>query len=222
MSQANHKHCRGADWLAWLFSFLFLILFCSPISAQTDGTGDWPLIITNSGYFLTTVDAEGTPTYVKLTTVIDLTGDNIPEPPDPDEPKVDLEIVRKVQGWAKAVDDPQSAQAIAMVYSHIRGALEDATLTDTTVWVALQKAMVSALSLIDSRKDWTEWRSQVTEVLTEAKQRGQLQSSQQIELMLLSIQHGVELAADGSTALSMDQLVELARRTNDAIDGATQ
>lgn len=194
--------------------FVLLALHCSLVYSQADS----PLTITSSGYFLTVVDESGVPQYTKIETVIDLTGGEKPGTDEPSEPTVDVEIVEKVKAWALTVDDPQSAQAIAAVYAHIRGAVADDTLNTQTVWPPLKQATDSALALLGG-KDWTEFRTKLTGVFTESQQRGQLGNSKQVERMLLSVQHGVELAADGSTALTMDQVVEIARRTNTAIDG---
>ena len=171
---------------------------------------------------MTVVDAAGNPQYVEIKTVIDLTGASSPTPDEPDEPAVDMELVAKVKEWALAINDPQSAQAIAAVYSHVRGALADSTLTAETVWAPLKQATDSGLGVIQGGKDWSAFRKQVTEAFTDAKQRGKLSDAKSISCVLLSVQHGVELAADGSTALTMDQMVEIARRTNTAIDGVTK
>jgi len=167
------------------------------------------------------VGEDGTPVYVKFATVINLTDGKTPPTDRPDEPSVDKEIVSKSKGWAVAVADPASAQAIAAVYAHVRGAVADGTLTSATVWPALKQATDSALALMNG-KSWTPFRDGVTAVATLAQQRGKLNTPEQIEQMLLSVQQGVELAADGATAISMDQIIEIARRTNTAIDGATK
>ena len=57
-------------------------------------------------------------------------------------------------------------------------------------------------------------------MFAEAKQRGQLSTPQQVAKVLLSVQQGVELSADGSVALGLDKLVTIAQRTNEAIDDA--
>lgn len=208
-----------------IISFLLLALHCSVAFSQSYQKSDSPLTITPSGYYLTIVDASGTPQYTRIETVIDLTGAEKPGPGDPDvpdEPAVDMELVAKVKAWAIAVNDPQSAQAIAAVYSHIRGALADGTLTAESVWSPLKQATDSGLGVIKEGKDWSGFREQITGEFTDAKQRGKLSDAKAIGRMLLSVQHGAELAADGSTALTMDQMVEIARRTNTAIDGATK
>lgn len=206
-----------------IVGFVLLTLHCSLAVAQSFSKSDSPLTITPSGYYLTVIDASGIPQYAKIETIIDLTGGEQPgpeEPNVPDEPAVYMELVAKVKAWALVVDDPQSAQAIAAVYSHIRGALADGTLTPESVWTPLKQATDSGLASIKQGKDWSEFRAHITEVFTDAKQRGKLSDAKSIERVLLSIQHGAELAADGSTALTMDQMVEIARSTNTAIDGA--
>ena len=205
--------------------FLLLVLHCSFAGAQSYLKSDSHLTITPSGYYLTVVDSSGTPQYAKIETVVDLTGAEQPGhngPGTPDEPSVDMELVDRVKAWAIAVDDPQSAQAIAAVYSHVRGALADETLTPDSVWETLKQATDSGLGVIKKGKDWSVFRGHITGVFTDAKQRGNLSNAKAICRVLLSIQHGAELAADGSTALTMDQMVEIARRTNIAIDGATK
>lgn len=209
-----------------IISFLLIVVHCSLVGAQSYSKSDSPLTITPSGYFLTVVDDSGNPQYVEIKTIIDLAGTSQPEPKAPDEPTdepaVDMELVSKVKTWAIAVDDPQSAQSIAAVYAHIRGALADGTLTADSVWDPLKKATDSGLDVIKSGKDWSGFREQMTAVFTDAKQRGKLSDAKSICRILLSVQHGAELAADGSTALTMDQMVEIARRTNTAIDGVTK
>ena len=192
-------------------------LMCGVSFAQDDR----PLTITKAGYFLTEIGADGKPVYIQLTTVIDLTGGKPPDPKDPDEPQVYVAVVEKVQGLAKAIDDPLSAQVFAIVYAHVRGALEDGTLTSSSVWTVLQNATSLGLDVIEDGKDWSKFRQELTEIFTEARQRGKLGTIADIDRMLLSVQHGVELAADGSTALSMDRTIEVVSLTNSAIDQVT-
>lgn len=199
-------------------SIVIAILVCfSGIAIASDN-----LTITSSGYYLTHIDADGVPSYYRIETVIDLRGDSSPTPDEPDQPQVDVVLVSKVKAWAADVGDPQSAQAISAVYAHVRGALSDGTLTPANVFGPLKQATDSALGVITEVKDWSVFRGKVTEQFTEAQQRGRLSDAKQIAVVLLSVQQGVELAADGSTALTMDQMVEIARRTNLAIDGAAK
>lgn len=190
----------------------FLLIAPTIALAQTNP----PLTITETGYYLTTIGSDGIPSYVQIKTIIDLRSST---PPPPEEPKLDLELINKVQGWSKGIADTQSAQAMASVYAHIRGALEDDTLTPESSWKALKQATDSSLNLVGS-KDWSVFRDNLTAEFTQSQQRGNLSSKKQILRAFISVQKGLELSADGSTAITMDQVVEITRRTNLAIDGA--
>lgn len=180
--------------------------------------GQPPLTITEAGYFLTVVGEDGAPSHVKLTTIIDMRGGDSPTPPD--QPEFDLELVKKVRAWAEVNKDPQSAQALAVVYSHVRGAFDDGILNQTTVWPALKQATESALPIVATGTDWKPFRDQLTAVLTERTQRGTLQTAPEISLLLISTQQGLELSADGSNAIGLDAMVAITKVTNEAIDAA--
>lgn len=204
-----------------LMPTLLAVIACFAVIASAEP----PLTITPSGYYLTHTDADGVPSFSRIENVTDLRGGVDPKPDDPakpDKPAVDEALIAKAKEWATVVDDPQSAQAISAVYSHIRGALSDGTLTSESVWGPLRQATDSALGVIAEGKDWSEFRTKLTAEFNDAKQRGKLGTAGQIAVVLLSVQHGVELAADGSSAISMDQLVEISRRTNLAIDGVAK
>lgn len=205
------------QYVVKVISVVLLAIHCSAAFSQD------VLTITSSGYYLTVVDASGTPQYTKIETIVDLSGGETPAPDDPSsDSKVDLELVAKTKLWATAIADPQSAQAIAAVYAHIRGAMSDGTLAPKNAIAPLKQATDSALEVIGSGKDWSSFRDKLTAEFTEASQRGNLNTEKQVALVLLSVQHGVELSADGSAAISLDKIVEIARRTNLAIDEATK
>lgn len=202
---------RAAPVCIAYFAIVFVsVLFASLAHSQP------PLTITSSGYYLTEVDSNGVPSLVQITTVIDMTGGDSPTPPD--EGEVDAAIVKQVRKWADAVDDPQSAQAIAAVYSHVRGAVDEAILDSTTVWPALKDSTDSAIELVEGVKSWKPFRDELSAVVTEGRQRGTLQSPSAISRMARSVQHGLELSADGSDALPLDVLTKVAAKTNEAID----
>lgn len=186
-----------------------------------------PLTITRGGYWLTVVDAAGVPTLVKVDTIIDLTapGDTTPIPPkptpeDPQPPKVDfdLAVVRLVKSSAETIGDHSGALAIKAVYDHVAGAYSDGLLSETSVWSALKVATDDALTITSSSINWSEFRSSVSAVIAEAKQRGALTNKQQIEKMLASISQGLSMSADGKPSLSESQIVQIAVKTNEAID----
>ena len=191
------------------------LLFATSALAQP------PMTITPSGYYVTVLDASGVPTLVKLTVIVDLTGGTTPDsptPPTPPSDSVDLEVVKQVKAWADAVADPQGAQGIAAVYSHVKGAVDDDTLSTTTAWGVLSQATDAAIIVTDSGAKWKAFREKLSAIITEGTQRGTLQSKASIALLMRSVQQGLELSADGSDALSLDLLTRIAMRTNEAID----
>lgn len=190
---------------------VLLLIGCAGAFAQP------PLTITSSGYYITVVGADGVPQLVKITTVIDMTGgDSTPAPPGVDE--IDSALAQQVKDWANTAADPQAAQGIAAVYSHIRGAVDDGLLDPVTVWPAFKNATDSAIVVVDGGKKWDEFRTKLSAVVTEGRQRGTLQTPASVSRMARSVQHGLELAADGSDALPLDKLTAIAAKTNEAID----
>lgn len=202
----------------WTGFWIFAVAVWIVAIVATSVFGNPPLTITEGGYFLTVVGDDGVPSHVKLTTVIDLRDGGNQPPPNP--PEFDLELVKKVQAWAEENKDPIASQALAAVYSQVRGAFEDGILDRTTVWPALKAATEAVLPIVDSGKDWTPFRDKLTAVLTERTQRGTLQTDPQINLLLISTQQGLELSADGSDAIGLDVMVQISKVTNEAIDAA--
>lgn len=201
----------------FLVAYVVVVFLAILFSGYANGQP--PLTITPSGYYITQLDADGVPSMVQITTVIDLTG-GVDVPGPPSNPKVDADLVRQVQRLAGKVDDPQSAQAIAWVYLQIHDALSDGLLNASTVWVAMKQATDSALGVVATGKDWEGFRDELSDVITVARQRGTMQTSGEIALMLRSVQHGLELSADGSDALTMAQTAAITAKTNEAIDAA--
>lgn len=172
-----------------------------------------PLTITDAGYYLTIVGDDGVPALVLLENVTDMRSGDKPSPPDA-KPDFDLELVKQVKEWADAIGDTKTSQSVAMVYSHVRAA----GLSEPATWLVLKAATDAAVSITASENDWSPFRTHLSDVITEGRQRGTLQSSSQIQKMLRSVQQGLEMAADGSDALSTDDAVAITAATNEAID----
>lgn len=188
------------------------MLCCTGLLAQP------PLTITTSGYYLTQVDASGVPTMIQITTVIDLTdGKNPPQPPPPDVVDIDKALVKSVKSWATEAGETMTAQALAAVYSHVRGAVEDDILTVETIWPVLNEASDFAVECSEGTQ-WKPFRDKLSDHITEARQRGTLQNKVDVLRLALSVQQGLELSADGSDALSLDKLTAIAAKTNEIID----
>lgn len=194
-----------------------LFLLCSTAIADT------PLTITSNGYYLTQVDEEGTPSLVKVTRVIDLTNGSTPLPPETPIPvppieEFDTAVVNVVAGWAKDVNDPDACQAVSLVYHHILQAIEDNLLPEKMVWEITRLSTDNALKITGS-KDWSNFRNQLSEIIAEKTRKGELASNKQIVQLMKSIRQGMEMAADGSTALNQTKAVAVVIGTNEVIDG---
>lgn len=207
---------RSIQILAGFFGYVAIYA----LSLAAIANAQPPLTITDAGYFITVVGDDGVPRLVQITTIVDLRGGgDTPSPPDK-KPDVDAELVKQVKSWAGSVEDPQTAQAIAAVYSHVRGAVADGKLATAGSWDVLKQATDCAIAVVGSDADWQPFRDELSAVITEGKQRGTLSGKPEIVRLLRSVQAGLELSADGSDALALDKLAEIARKTNEAIDGA--
>ena len=190
--------------------------------------GDPPLTITDGGFYFTVVGDDQVPMLVEITRITDLRtnggkreprDNSPPEPPTEDESDFIKAAEPKVREWASVVADPQSAQGIAAVYSHVRGAVEDDLINTKSVWPVLKTATDSAIEITTIGKDWVPFRDKLSSLITEGQQRNEVSSKADIIKLMLAVQQGLELAADGSIALSMDKLTRIAKATNEAIDG---
>lgn len=169
-----------------------------------------PLTITKNGYYLTIL-TDGEPTYVKLTHIIDLTDGVTPTPPptdpgpDPDPPTVDPVLVEKIKQWSLELNDPDGAQALAIVYKTVEIGGSDSP------WPTIREASEKALELVGAKGDWVTFRAKVSEVLTEEAQKGVLDTEEVVK----SVQHGLELSADGSPALTLDIITQIITLTQE-------
>lgn len=205
---------RAIQILAGLFGYVAVYA----LSLAAIANAQPPLTITDAGYFITVVGDDGVPRLVQIETIVDLRdGGNTPPPPDK-KPEVDAELVKQVKGWAAGIEDPKTAQAIAAVYSHVRGAVAEGKLAAAGSWDVLKQATDCAIVVVGSDADWQPFRDELSAVITEGKQRGTLAGKAEIVRLLRSVQAGLELSADGSDALALDKLAEIARKTNEAID----
>jgi hypothetical protein len=73
------------------------------------------------------------------------------------------------------------------------------------------------LGLTASAGKWDTFRSELTAVVTERVQRGELATPQQMGDFLKAVAIGLELAADGSQALDFSIIIGVATGTNAAL-----
>lgn len=212
-----------------LLSVLFLIVTIPQLYAQepviteaANGPKPPPLSITSNGYYLTYL-VDDTPIYVKITSITDhRTSPDDPtdpgdptdpdEPDEPDDPTLDEEIRQKVATWAAEVNDPQGAQAIAVIYSTLKKSLVAGNLTPEQMWPLIPILTDRALAMVEASPKWAEqdsFRDKLGALLTDVRQRGLASTVPQIELVFSSIQQGLQDSADQSVALSIDTGTDL-------------
>jgi len=197
---------------------LALIFLCATAAASP------PLTITQSGYYLTVIDANGNPSLERIATVIDLRdGGIVPDvppiviTPEPPPVVVDAALVAEIKAAAVAIQDPSSAQGISLAYTQIRDAFGDGLVSPESVWPVLKTATDSAL-VVTAGKDWKPFRSKLSAIITARKQQGLLDGKDEIIAYLTAIKAGLEQAAEGSAAISFADTIKIVKATNEAID----
>ena len=194
---------RAALWL--VFAFVCGIAVASqPV-----------LVITPAGFFYLEAGADGVPINVPVKTIVDLRGGT--PPAGPTEPQPDNALSVQIRDLAKAVADPAGAQALALVYTQSGEAVADGVVPVAAVLEAVRKASDNALGLTASAGKWDAFRSELTTIVTERVQRGELASPQQMGDFLKAVAIGLELAADGSQALDFSIIIGVATGTNAAL-----
>lgn len=141
------------------------------------------------------------------------------EPDDPDpptDPNLDAELVSLARSEAEAIDDPQTAQVIAAVYSQVRAALANGEISPGDVFRTLREATDAALAEQQAAADWRPWRDRLSDALGERQARGKLKTEPDFLVMLASIQVGLERSVDGP-AITIDQHTQIGRIVTEAI-----
>jgi len=212
-----------------LIVLLIAFLYCFPAFA------DRPLTITPGGYWLTYIDGNGVPSFVKVDNVLDLRSSEQPKPPveepkpdavpdTPVEPKppvvpdFDLTLVKDSQAWAESIGDTDTSQAISAVYAHVGGAFEDGLVKPESIWQVLRVATNDAIKIADGKKDWKPFRDKLSDIVTLGLQQGTLADKKAVMRLINSVRQGLDQSADGSTAITIDKLIRIAASTNGAID----
>lgn len=177
------------------------------------------LVITPGGYFYLEVGADGVPVSTPVERIVDLSGDAKPpvDPPAPPEPPIDVALARQVRDLAKAVADPAGSQALALVYTQVSGAVADGIVPVADSLEAARKASDKALALVVTIKNWDTFRGELSTLAANRIQRGELTTPKQMAEFLQAIASGLELSADGSTALDFGVVIGIATATNNAM-----
>lgn len=174
------------------------------------------LLIEESGYFLLrTVD--GTPVVEPISSVLDRRGNAPDNPPtEPDTPNPDLALSKTVMAWAKEVNDPAGAQALALVY-HM---LSEEELPVETGIIALREASNAALFSLGVQEKWEGFREKTSLELTTRRQQGLIATPKQLSNFMLAVAIGIENAADGKEAIDFASHLSLVQTITTEIDKA--
>lgn len=204
-----------------------LLIVCFAAISLTTATlvsADRPaLVITSAGYQYLDTGEDGLALLVPVSRIIDLRGGGDtdgPSPPAPDPDTPNLELTRLAKGWANEIDDPQTAQAMALVYLQIADSVKAGDLTLESGPMALSLATDAVLASIGKADQWRPFRKNASDELTRQRQRGTVNSSDSLEAFLRAVANGLELSADGSDAVAHTDLLQVVVTVNRAIDEA--
>ena len=198
-----------------LLPFLVALLAASLVAA------DQPtLVITPAGYQYLVIDSSGTAVLSPVERIVDLRGDGTPPgptDPDPPTPEPEAELVRQVTAWAGSVEDPNGAQAIAMVYRQVAEAVADGTLEPDRAFQSIRMSTDAALSAAGAAKDWGSVREKLSGVATARLQAGDLSGAAAMASFLRAVAAGMAAAADGSS-ITFDAIIQMTRAVNKAME----
>ena len=183
------------------------------------------LVITSGGYQLLTTGDGGFATLQPVDRIIDLRGNGDPDEPDAPDPEPDtpdLELTRKAKGWAESIGDPQTAQAMELVYLQVADVVKKGDLTLETGPTAVRMGTDIVLSRAGKTEQWKPFRDAAGDELTERLQRGSINSPATLESFLRAVAMGLQLSADGSDAVPTAKMLQIAIEVNQAIDGARE
>lgn len=141
------------------------------MSLSAHGAGP-TLVITDAGYQIMSVGADGKAVLQDVGQVVDLRG-NAPGPvpgPTPPPPGETDPIASKVSGWAKDVGDPTGAHSLATVYEAIGKSSQGQSREK--VLGALRQATDAVLSATQSAEKWKPWRDKVSALIDAEEAKG--------------------------------------------------
>lgn len=137
------------------------------------GAGPTALVLTDAGYQVMTVGDDGKAVLSPVTPVnqvVDLrTGKTPPGPVPPPDVTTDP-IATQVRQWAAEVNDPTSAQALAIVYREV-GKVSAGQSRDK-VMGALRQATDSVLTSTGGTDRWKPWRGKVSALIDSEEAKG--------------------------------------------------
>lgn len=128
------------------------------------------LVITDRGYQVMALGADGKAVLQDVGQVVDLRGSPGPSPGPGPLPPVSDPIALQVSGWAKDVGDPTSAQALVIAYREV-GKVSAGQSRDKVVQ-ALRMATDSVLTSTGGAEKWKPWRGKVSALIDAEEAKG--------------------------------------------------
>lgn len=199
---------------AFVFAWAFIFVIALAVVASSAP----PIMITDSGYYVTIFDDSGFPEWVIADQVIDVrTGapDDNPDKPTPDVEPPPEGISRDVSDWAAAVGDGTGAQKYALVLETVRDGVNDGSIPLDQVFRVLRESAEKVLS-----DDWKDFRLKLGEYFTTASQNGDFSDQGKAAGTIELVRYGVAYASRSSEAISMADSVAVVSTVNSIIKGA--
>ena len=141
--------------------------------------------------------------------------DDVPVPPKP--PVDPNDFSAKVKEWASEVNDPNGAQALALVYRQSAESISANTLNAANALVAVRAASDSALLLSTNPVPWDKFREKISAEATLRTQKGILSSPRQMAQFFAEITNGLESSAAGAVTLEFGKILAITVSTTNAI-----
>lgn len=133
--------------------------------------------------------------------------------PDPTPDKLAADVAK----WATEIGDTDDSQRYALIFATARDAVYSEMIEPAQIFPVVSRAADSVL-----KSDWSTFRAKLTEYSTAAKQEGKLGTKTQVINYAATVKHGLELSANGSDAISLDESLAVIAATNQAVDEVAQ
>ena len=194
--------------------FALAVLLTTTVSfAQEDNSPI--LVVTKTGFYLLTADANGVPVTTRITKVVTTNGMPPVGGPDTPTPPIDVppqesEITKQVREWAKEVDDPRGAQAISLVIKQVVTESQKGNIADADIYTAINRANDAVLKSLGTLDKWADVRSsnKLGGLLTKLAQTGGIPNQKAKERILLEVAAGFETAHTGASAALNGELLQ--------------
>jgi len=186
------------------------------LSTAIATAGGPALVITDKGYELMTVGADGRVKTELVTQVVDLRTGATPVPPPGDTPPpTERPVAQKVAGFARSVNDPNGAAVLAeAVQLLIDADLPASAYTESPS--ALGMAFGTTLSRYETlpqgqgaRTRWQPFRDNLSTLINDMRSRGELVTKEQWATFLKDTKAG--LSAGHAAAVLPTEILQLIR-----------